>query len=199
MNDFVHFFYTEFLLRDYFGYIVPGAIVLMAALYFFAPRLLHEFLNVKEGSWWKTSSSVIAVMSAAYLTGHALQGSFFDAIPNRIFSYAPNLDDSNTIDRRIRFLHAVQALDHDHFSDSVYREERERIVVLKQFTGTASAALLLSAVFCVTASIKDREFVDNWWKLAALLLLGFGLLSEHRQLIHRQKYFEDGVTELATR
>ena len=197
-------FLYSYILRDVFGYVVPGAIVIAAFVYFFrAERLLAYVKNAWDikspGAWF------IAVLPC-YFVGHAVAGVAFNMWrENPVYSYSPPAvgGDQPHIASLSTFIGAVDKLTNNNAQHSAFRAERERLAVINHMSGIGSAAAGVSMIIGIISLVyylkheKMHRRID-YWAVVLLFLFAYGLWLEHRRFRDVQFQFEQDVIHLAT-
>lgn len=162
--------YSEFVLRDLLGYVVPGFIVLSCFALGIVPilqvdsnTLVPKQLLARD----RVSRSIVAIMLCAscYLVGHGVVGVCFNTItPNRLYSYALSAFNNIVYQEHLGLWQSTLAAADVATSDRL-NAQRERHAVLKQLTGHGSAACLISACMLIVAAvIRVFVFDKNTWK-----------------------------------
>ncbi len=209
MKDIIQFLYTDFILRDIFGYVLPGAVVFVAVLYFFCHTDIVKTIIDKDLLLWKHSFVLLLVVPLFYLIGHSVSGVAFNIVdPNPIYSYYPyNGDIKNNTDFMQHKEEFVNALGTLASSAERLNKQDERLVVLKQLTGTGSAACLIALFILFLSFLKNSKDDNMESKLTfkmvriilipMLLFLAGGLWAHHDKLRNRQISFELSVIKEA--
>jgi hypothetical protein len=209
MSETLSFLFAQFsfLLRDVFGYVVPGGILLASFVYFFRTHSLTGYMkNVMDS---KSVGAWIIGAVICYFVGHAVAGLAFNLwTSNPVYSYYPPVvgGEKPHIASWTTFIGAVDKITSNHAQDSMFRAERERLVVINQLSGNASAACLASVVLGLASLFHRRKNPDEttlatgrqYWVILILLVLSLGLWLEHRRFREAQLTFEQDVIGLAS-
>ena len=196
MSEALTFLSAQFtyILRDVLGYVVPGAIVAGASIYFFR---LESFKNAdfkSKGTW------IVAIL-LCYFIGHVVAGIAFNLWRgNPVYSYSPPSagGDATHIESLSAFVQAVDRLTNNNAQQSVFRAERERLVVINHMSGIGSAAVAASILIAMASLLfhGDRRRRDLYAVLV-LMLFSYGLWLEHKRFREVQYTFEQDVIRLA--
>ena len=212
MSETLSFLFAQFsfLLRDVFGYVVPGGIVLISFAYFFRASSLT--LYIKNVASSKSVGAWVVGAVICYFVGHAVAGFAFNLWPgNAVYSYYPSAESGEQQDvvSWTTFIKAVDKITSNHARDSMFRAERERHVVINQMSGNGSAACVASLFLGLVSLLYYRKKGDKtaptsgrgYCAILILLIVGLGLWFEHRRFRVRQYTFEQyvvGLTQSAT-
>jgi len=160
MGDFgnaIKYLYREFILRDILSFVTPGAIIVMAVLYFFFSELLFPSYSIH----WLL---YIPLFGVFYLVGFAVQcfGEFLG-----IISFSPPDEYPWPLKQRWNILNPIGAhwtKDKDIVwwnkyykkmeefwkvtkSDEEAQQRRERLIVLKQMCANGFLSILIAGIF----------------------------------------------------
>jgi hypothetical protein len=198
----------SFLLRDVFGYVVPGGILLASSAYFFRVSSLTVYM--KSISYLKSVGAWIVGALVCYFVGHAIAGLAFNLWPgNPVYSYSPPAlgGDRPHVVSWTTFIQAVDKITSTHAHDSMFQAERERLVVINQMSGNASAACSASVILGLVSLLYHRKTGDTatqqtrrreYLALLILFVFSLGLWFEHQRFRETQYKFEQDVIKLAT-
>jgi len=175
--------YTRLVLRDLFGKVLPGSLVLVGAYVAFlsdAPSPTRTILRLAEapfGLW-------AILVPLAWLTSFAIQaaGELFGLIryyPKRVESQAEV---------------ASQLAEFMSKATPAERQVHERLVVIKEACGNGYLALLVTAV-CMAARFHQPRHSAL---AGAVLVAAIFLRWLHRRQVDRQKDWRDAVVKLHT-
>jgi len=181
VNSLVEALYNNFLLRDLSAKIVPGAVVLTAALYGSSAAKLLDSLVVQVG--WP---SVLILAGLAWVVGFAVQD--LGETLRIIRHHPPSYDASEyRYSRRIRFKQVATP------SES---QQVERYAIIKEASGNGATAIFLSVgVFAIRSFLSIDLTVDGPLALQGflLLVLASALMHANRSHAHKQYLFIDAV------
>ena len=185
--------YSKFVMRDLLSFITPGAAVVGAvSLSIFQPSDISTFLE-------KASIGVyVLLFGICYMFGFAVQS--FGAQMGLIKFYDPkDIPEAAKDNGRMRTREGMEAVwahlvKFNIVANKESKEQRERLVILKQMSGNCAVAMLIATVlFAIKAilvlfSITVSLPTDLAWVLPLLVvtILGFIFLRVgHR--IHREQ------------
>jgi hypothetical protein len=142
-----------------------------------------------------------------YFVGHAVAGFAFNLRPgNAVYSYYPPAEggEQQDVASWTTFIEAVDKITSNHARDSMFRAERERLVVINQMPGNGSAACVASLFLGLVSLLyyrkgdKTRQTSGReYCAILILLVVGLGLWFEHQRFRVRQFNFEQYVVGLA--
>ena len=208
MKEIVQQFYTEFLLRDILGYMVPGGLLLVAIFLVYGTKDQKKVIfgdGTSECPPLIKSTPVWALcLATSYLMGHAISGFAFNIWEqNPVFAYYPHreIPDNETMGAHVvRFNTAVDAAKTAGLDLSKTLQQRERYAALLHLTGHGAASVfLVSVLFLVhrrreVKSAEDAGVLNSGYVLPAIVFLcALGLWIHHNQLKYRRLTFETGV------
>jgi hypothetical protein len=170
--------YDKLILRDIFGKVVPGTLLISAVVVSLSgPDVTYQLIDKMTFVLW------MAVIGFAWLIGFALQ--YIGERLRLLRTHPPGRDSSETRQAFYPKWAKFQRLATDY-----EKLHAERLNVIKEACGNASISLLLtSLVFCAKL-IKD----GNMKSLIALLFVGFVLAIAfclwRMHIIHVERYGE---------
>jgi hypothetical protein len=195
--------YTDFLLRDVFGKMVPGLVVLLSLLVVAGIGDLDT--KALAFDWW----SWVFVIGLAWTFGFAVQ-SVGEALG--IIRYTPPTAVTGSSSTRRERLAAWSrrvgarvswrpARGEDEHFRAAYRElmqvtaccsadvrrHHERFIVIKEASGNAGCSFLLALALLGV----NRLFPWPGWSGLALTVYGLALLRMHHRAVWRQQWFQD--------
>jgi hypothetical protein len=170
--------YSRFLLRDVFGKVVPGAIVLLAVVFAEWPfsRILLVSDNVSAAVW-------PLLYGAAWVAGFAVQQA------------AELLRISRTHDSRHfgaagKRYHEHTSLARGQMRNDQDRQQLERFIVVKEATGNSSAALgLAPALWLVVSKFDLAALVTNWSLMVVWAATVYLLKRQHDRARKNEEQF----------
>lgn len=164
--------YSRLLLRDFFGKIIPGFIVLFVGTFvlFLPNNKISDILNFSFWGWllfigvaWITG---FVIQSLGYLT-HIISYEYRERVfkPRlhswrRSFLYRMTPSNCHVIDKSFRIAQIKEKLLFDKFAGDVEKQQFERTVVIKEATGNGAIAFLICWLLLSFAPllIKSQEF-----------------------------------------
>ena len=147
--------YTHFLLRDLFGKVIPGLIILSALLISMTSInfVFENALKMSFGLW-------IVIIGLSWIIAFSMQGL---GIKIRLFKYFIDDNDRNWHNKERKFFQ--YALDHD-------KQQYERFTVIKEASGTASVSIFFSlAMHVLFISVKCKMTLCIYDLIYLLLLI----------------------------
>lgn len=173
-------FYTRFVLRDFFGKIVPGGILLSAiAVSVMSPASVIKY--IASMSFW----AWIVALGVSWLTAFAIQSFAEKPLPKKLlpkgcdFSliryYPRGRNQKESYDLRFYF--------HQKASPDEKRQA-ERFVVIKEACGNGYVAIAISLVLVMVDAIRDKDSVlsfvapapSNLWVVVPVLILAIAAI-----------------------
>ncbi len=178
--------YGRFVLRDFFGKMIPGLIsIISAAWALVPPNILGPAIEKLPGFAW------LALAGFSWLTGFALQ-SLGEWV--RLIKYIPPEEKETWVEKYLRFRSTANA-------SSV--REHERMVVIMEACGNGSVACLSSIMILIAdalinalsapsfgffvASVSSSLFAEA---LSLILLLVMGVSLERMHRVHRKRHVD---------
>jgi hypothetical protein len=182
-------FYDRLVLRDFFGKIIPG-LMLLSTIYFCLPSQLN---NVPKLDYIQNISSLgwIAISGLAWLLTFSVQ-SFGESIgvKKKLIIYYPKdkfSDDEKFFEFKIKFNEVA-------FQDE--KSQNERFVVIKEACGNGYVTILISGVlvilYLLAEYMQSKEELlktilkDNWPMLLFTVFVLFYLQRMHYIHVDRQ-------------
>ena len=162
VRDIISNLYSKFLLRDIFGRIGPGLIVLLSFYYYFHTD--NTSLNILPSPL--TGWTWISIFIVAWIIGITLHGI------GELTSLIKNSPKGITLKDWIREYFSEFLRDADNFE----READERIAVVKEASGIGSIALIFLFVSIILKYLRDNhQFICA--DLVMIIILGIAILS----------------------
>lgn len=161
-------FYTRFVLRDFFGKIVPGGILIFAiAVSATSTSSVVAYLASMSFFAW------VAIFGVSWLIAFAIQSFGEKPLPGRcsfsfIRYYPKSLEQQQFYDMYIRF--HQNALPNE-------MQQVERLVVIKEACGNGYVAIAISLVLVVVDTILNRV-----WVVVPFLIVAFAAVYYLRQM-----------------
>lgn len=182
--DILQGLYDQFVGRDLFGKIGPGAILLAAvALY-----LDCDLSNASAGDW-----AFAVVLS--WLAGLGIQ-SFGEWC--QLLRYYPRKCCDKKADEKAWHDKVGDMLSLDDYATK-YRLGYERLIVIKEACGISCIALALAMILYAFGYGVDHQFLDPAWRRAPVVFLGglmiCALFRMHRKHVARQDDYINRVME----
>ena len=184
MEGLVDALYGKFILRDLFGKIVPGWLVL------YALGITFGWLPLQLDASF-TSDAVVVVIGAAlgWIAAFAIQqiGEWTGYL-----HYWP----SEYRDRTVRYARRVMFL---RIATPDEKQQLERLLVIKEATGLTSLALAIAAMACVYSAVagglgeRPESFSQGLALAFGLAVAAFTLRVSHLTHCDRQFAFQDAV------
>jgi hypothetical protein len=180
-------FYFHFILRDLFGRIVPGFVLLSSIGFALSPsKALAAFNQLSAGIW-------IVLLSASWIIGHALQG--FGESRGWILSQPEQVHANTANTREIIFFQIATAEEKWIYS---------RLVSIKESCGNGylalSLSLLLLAISSLIRALRNKSIlhVEDILFVVIIMILAAGAIwymrNMHRAHSDKQcKWIEDSL------
>ncbi len=199
--EIVKYLYTEFILRDVFGKVIPGLVLLVSGMAIASGQ--SPSMVVEQVPNWTTPALLFAVGAAwiAAFTGQEALRLTSDATARiaKQIGFGAGFAKLDYIETDVRFLIAaarVQSDDKERTEAQLeaLRKNSERHVIIKEATGNACVALLVFlAVSLFAAPPKGPWNYAYAAVLAAAVLL---LWTRHRYMREREDSIRDAILEL---
>ncbi|MGB0721642.1 MAG: hypothetical protein ACPGU7_04520 [Gammaproteobacteria bacterium] len=178
--------YSKLLLRDFFGKVVPGAVVI-CALGFVVVGSAEVERFVQSAGFWPG----LVILGFAWLIGFAVQA--FGEV-TKLIGYHDYETGALFYKRRKLFIEHTDAREH---------QQLERLVVIKEACGNGYVALLLGGVlvsldFVVTSGLSSTVLLASahWHAIVFFVVLIAALAKMHRIQIKRQTEYMDAIHNL---
>lgn len=159
-------FYTNFVARDLFAKVVPGAILLLTIAWSINDGKIDPVLaKVKDMPGWAWPF----VYGICYATGFSIQ-----SIGEILFILSPH----PRVPRGNGYPEFLERLvDFDRLvSNERHRMARERLVVIKEMAGHVAFSSLLAFIIWVLVSVRNDSFNIKKANLASIVLIGISSL-----------------------
>lgn len=186
--------YTDFLLRDVFGKIVPGMLVIVVLFAVSQDDILAALDKLGGVDWWVW----VGAIGPAWLCGFAVQ-SLGELV--RVIRYFPPAPKNQTEEKHFREMYGDLR---QIWSTASPRERmnHERLVVIKEACGIGGSGVAVVAILLAFRYlVRFWPFPWSWihpprllaW-LAIVACAGL-LIRMHRHHIYRQKWFQDLILD----
>lgn len=188
--------YNQYILTDFMGYLLPGALLIFNLNYYL--NFLEPFReHLSKTVFVKKYFTPFFFLGICYMTGHMISGYFFNGFigikwwPFRYLPYEYVHDNITQMKFEMDYQSAVKILNNNAIGIG-----QERFALLKHMTGFMSSTLVLLVIVNMLFFYKhyrEKQIMRGIAFIVIPLFFSLGLYLNHRQLIERQYWYRENI------
>lgn len=181
-------FYSQFVLRDFFGKIIPGFLLILSiAVSLTSLNETDEYLKSMSGWMWLMTGGV------GWIGGFLVQS--FGEVCGFFRAFPKNSTFKESFQKLIRFSKSPQLTDHE-------RRTLERFVVIKEACGNSYIAISIASLILLSDKLFNKSHVtlEGFQLIMIVCLIIFSVIflgHMHFKHVKNQDQFVDAFLEEA--